>query len=503
MKKTLLSLIAVVCCTVLSPANNHTLVFDGDNDMYGIQRQTTTDANLLEFVPEMSFTEAGIDFSIKKISETGNGFALVNAGGDNAGLCVYSAFASSTSITPQITLTVPDGKISAVKFYMSSVMSLYALSLDFNGKEVDAEKEGTLFYWAWSDEEGTETVTIEWDNTYYARYIHYIEVTYTQDLGGKEESGLGFSEAEAQAILGETFTPPALSNPNDLPLTWTSSDENVATVNADGAVTLVGAGKTIITVSTPGNDRYAEGNARYELSVVPAANNLKEMIQLAPDVYDRIKVNFPLTVTFANLGYAYVLDEDGNAGCINDIRNQGNTSTTAQTIYKAGNIIPAGWIATNATIYSSVIWEGIPDKVVDNVEIEYPVVEAVTPADADRVVTLENVTFTGPTASENTKAYGTTPDGTTYEFQDTYNAKVYPAGTYDVTCVVKYSKVGSTVYFYLAPIDYVDSNAGIDRIETDSADTRYFNLHGIGVATPRSGVYIKVSGGKASKLVIR
>lgn len=504
MKKALLSITAFALTAILSTANDYTLVFDGENDMYGIPRQTTTDVNSLEFVPEISFTEAGIDFSIKKISETGNGFALVNAGGTNAGICVYSAFSSATSITPQVTLSVPNGKISAVKFYMSAATALYSLSLDFNGSEVEAEKDGSLYYWAWSDSEGTETVTVKWDNNYYTRYIHYIELTYTQDLGGKQESGLAFSETEAEGIIGEEFTPPVLSNPNNLPLTWTSSEENVATVDADGTVTLVGSGKTVITVTTPGDDRYADGNARYELRVIPSADNLVVMLESAPEVYDRVKVNCPLTVTFANGAFAFVLDPEGNAGYINDIRNQGSTSTTVKTIYKVGDVIPAGWIATNATIYSSVMWEGIPDNVTESAEVEYPVVGAVTPADVDRVVILEKVTFTGSTASGNTKAYGTTPDGTRYEFQDTYNTKIYPAGIYDVTCIVRYSEVGSTVYFYLAPIAYEESKeTGIGTVATDCAAARYFNLQGIETSAPQPGVYMKVSGGKVAKVVVK
>ncbi|MDE5555936.1 MAG: hypothetical protein K2J10_12250, partial [Muribaculaceae bacterium] len=73
MKKTLLSLAAVAFTAITSFANDYTLVFDGENDINGLTRQTTIDANSLEFVPEFSFSEEGIDFSIKKISETGNG----------------------------------------------------------------------------------------------------------------------------------------------------------------------------------------------------------------------------------------------------------------------------------------------------------------------------------------------------------------------------------------------------------------------------------------------
>ncbi len=497
---------AVILSSFAATANTHTIVFDGDNDMYGLTRQTTLDVNSLTFVQDFSFTESGINFSLKKASETGNGFALVNAGGNNAGIYVYSGFSTASAITPEITLTVPGGKISAAKLFLSGTNNagLNTLGVNFNSAEIEAEKDGSLFYWAWTDAEGIESLTITWKNIYYARFIHSIELTYTEDLGGKQESGLSFSETVAEGVLGEEFVAPAFSNPNNLELTWSSSDDKVAAVSSAGEVTLVGIGKTVISVSTPGNDIYAAGNASYDLTVIPAADNIAQLKEFAPELYDRVKVNFPATVTFANGNFAFVVDADGTPACFEDIRNQGSTSTTAQTLYKVGQVIPAGWVATNATIYSSVIWQGVPPKVVETVDVEYPVVESVTPADADRVVTLKAVTFTTPTASETTKAYGTTPDGTSYEFQDTYNAPQKPAGTYDVTAVVRYSQRGSTVYFYLAPIAYAESgDAGISEIETDQAPALYYNLQGLPVTDPRSGIYIKVTNGHSSKILLK
>ncbi|MDE6367634.1 MAG: hypothetical protein K2K94_00160, partial [Muribaculaceae bacterium] len=222
-------------------------------------------------------------------------------------------------------------------------------------------------------------------------------------------------------------------------------------------------------------------------------------------VYDRVKVGFPMTVTFANGNYAYVIDDEGNASCIQDIRNQGNQQTTSKTLYKVGDVIPAGWIATNATAYENIVWQGIPDKVTETVEVQYPVVESVTQADANRVVTLSKVTFSTNTPSGTTKAYGTTADGTRYEFQNTYDVPQQPAGTYDVTAVVRYSKVGSTEYFYLAPIAYTKSDTtGIEVIETDSTDSpRYYNLNGIEVESPKAGLYIKTTSTTTTKILIK
>jgi hypothetical protein len=78
---------------------------------------------------------------------------------------------------------------------------------------------------------------------------------------------LSFSATEASVVLGEAFTAPTLSNPHDLPLTWSSSKTTVATVNGQGTVTVVGAGNTTITASFAGSKEYLAGNASYELTV--------------------------------------------------------------------------------------------------------------------------------------------------------------------------------------------------------------------------------------------
>ena len=52
---------------------------------------------------------------------------------------------------------------------------------------------------------------------------------------------------------------------------YASSDEKVATVDANGQVTIVGAGKATITVTEPGNADYAEATATAELTVAPKA----------------------------------------------------------------------------------------------------------------------------------------------------------------------------------------------------------------------------------------
>lgn len=499
MKKTLLSIIAAASSIFAGMANEYTFVFDGENDMGGLTRQTSTKEADLTFADSFSMTEEGIELTLSKISETGLGFALINAGGTNAGLCVYPGMVSS--MTPEITLKVPNGKITSVTLIMSG-SALNTLDIPFNGTIIEPELENGLASWNWEDKDGAETVTCTWANNYYARYIHSLTVEYTPDLGGKKECGLSFKRKTVDSFLGEDFTAPSVSNPNNLKIQWTSSNEDVATVDGNGKITMVARGTTIITASTEGNDEYAPGNAKYELCVIPVASNITELKEFAPVLYDRVKVNFPAIVNFGYGSIAFVTDSEGNSACFDDMRNRNSSSTTVITIYQAGQVIPAGWVATNATIYESIIWEGLPQKSTETVEVSYPVVTSITKADADRVVILQNVTFDKYTASGNTKAFGTTPDGTRYEFQDNYDVSAKPAGTYNVTGVVRYSKVGTTEYFYIAPIEYTEAGTvSVKNIESDMDGAAYYNLQGIPVAEPKSGIFVKVTNGKSVKIL--
>lgn len=503
MKKTLLSIAAIAASVMTGWSNEYTFVFDGNNDLGGLTRQTTTNPNELTFSEGLSLNEEGVELSVKNTATTGMGFALVNTGGTNSGILVYASMAKDTSMTPEITMTVPNGKITEAKLYMSGV-SLNTLDIDFNGEKIESTNEGGLYSWTWSSKEGTETLSMSWENNFSSRYIHKIELSYSPDLGGKQECGLSFPVKTYEAILGEDFIAPSLENPNNLDVVWSSSNENVASIDQAGKLTLVNAGTTIITASTEGNDEYAAGNAKYKLTVIPTASNIAQLLEYAPEVYDRVKVNFPATVNFANGSFAYVTDAEGNAACFDDLRNRNSTSTSAITIYSVGQVIPAGWIATNATIYESVIWEGLPEKSTETVEVEYTNVDAVTPADADRVVILKDVTFETRTPEGFTKAFGTTPNGTRYEFQDTYNVASEPAGTYDVTCVVKYSKRGNTEYFYLAPIAYKEAEVSrVGALEAKEGEACYYDLSGKKSSNPKAGVYVKVINDKATKVIVK
>ena len=94
----------------------------------------------------------------------------------------------------------------------------------------------------------------------------------------KKDPALSFSETTASGVVGEAFVAPTLTKATTAAVVYTSSDEAVATVNAEtGEVTLLAAGETKITATAAENDEYNGGSASYTLTVTtPALDVVQE-----------------------------------------------------------------------------------------------------------------------------------------------------------------------------------------------------------------------------------
>ena len=91
----------------------------------------------------------------------------------------------------------------------------------------------------------------------------------TQQPAAKSDVTVAFASETAEATMGQEFeSPVATITPSGKTLTYSSSNEEVATVNeSTGVVTLVGAGETTITASFAGDDQYNSGSDSYTLTV--------------------------------------------------------------------------------------------------------------------------------------------------------------------------------------------------------------------------------------------
>ena len=79
-----------------------------------------------------------------------------------------------------------------------------------------------------------------------------------------------FNEIDGNQTLfftkGFTYNSAATATP-PRPITYSSSNQEVATISTEGVVTLVGAGTTVIKASTAADNTYQEGAAQYTLTV--------------------------------------------------------------------------------------------------------------------------------------------------------------------------------------------------------------------------------------------
>lgn len=104
-----------------------------------------------------------------------------------------------------------------------------------------------------------------------AIYVSQITVEYADDVDPREYAELSFPEKNYEAFLGEDFTAPVLSSSVENALafvTYTSSDETVATVDENGNVTILDDGATTISASIPkDNENYYSNTASYDLIV--------------------------------------------------------------------------------------------------------------------------------------------------------------------------------------------------------------------------------------------
>ena len=85
----------------------------------------------------------------------------------------------------------------------------------------------------------------------------------------KQPAGLSYTTASYEIYKGESFDAPTLNNPNELVVTYSGNNDEVATVNAEtGAITLGEAtGSVTITASADAQGDYLAGTATYTLTV--------------------------------------------------------------------------------------------------------------------------------------------------------------------------------------------------------------------------------------------
>ena len=177
-------------------------------------------------------------------------------------------------------------------------------------------------------------------------FLDDVVVTQTITSGGGSETeltdrNLSFGETKSfDAEVGGTFSAPTLTGVTT-DVTYTSSNEAVASVDAAGEVTINGMGYAKITASAEADATYKAGSDSYDIYVYGKGTieDLKAYITstTATDIY--FNLTSTAVVTYAATNYAYM--EDGHAGIY---------------IYKSSHGLTAGNSFTGKVIAKGLLW---------------------------------------------------------------------------------------------------------------------------------------------------
>ena len=142
--------------------------------------------------------------------------------------------------------------------------------------------------------EGTASVTLKFDNTS-SKNIRFDNAELF--IGeSKKAPGLSWGTASCEVTIGsEDNTFPTLSNENNLAVKYSSDNTDVATIDADGVITLVAAGTANITAEFAGNDKFEAGSVSYKLTVKAAPDPSVDITNTPETAYTVAKTNDLIT----------------------------------------------------------------------------------------------------------------------------------------------------------------------------------------------------------------
>ena len=304
----------------------------------------------------------------------------------------------------------------------------------------------------------------------------------------KEEAGLSYGDiVSATAELGKDFTEPTLTNPNNLPVTYKSSDENVATVDASGKVTLKANGMTTITASSAETAQYLAGSASYNLFVVSSYNNIAD---------------FKKNVGENNYGILNL--KDAEVVYLNKYEGKTSTNTECYVRDASGAIVffntsfeyEANTVLNGTVLAKYTVYNGLPEiTITDDENITTSTGNAapieLAASDVNESYYGNLVSVTGKYAKGDKNQ--TIDDLVLYDkFKNGYLDNLTDGEAYTVVGIVVtyYNKTDNTVIAELAPIKEVVTGINDIKAETQSNGAVY-NLAGQKVDGSYKGIVIR------------
>ena len=551
MKKFLLSLAAVVLAGAFAMAEPVTVNFADETTAALLPNKESATPSTVKI------NEIDFEFmNSKKGAYSGASYLQISA--KKVTPYGYVAFTLPDNCT-KITITTSASASEAVKVSLLAGTNTINKDVQLNAKGADFAFEIPTEYQA----AGTK-YTLQVTNKYNAQIS---KVVFEMGQGGSStliDAGLAFASETINATLGEAVPANALTKGTDAAVVYTSSNVEVATVDAaTGEVTLVAAGTTTIKAATEATEKYKAGEASYTLVVVDP--NAKKPANLA-------FANATVTVDLSEAVPANALTKDTDAAVVytssnvevatvdaatGEVTLVAAGTTTIKAATEATETYEAGEATYTLTVMdkAEIVYEN--DGKTDASGFTFEVVEGENPwlfssfgmtgnafkitgktADAYAVSPVFDLTNRiKPISITQTFAYNfitvaQVPEYFTIAVREegatewtVLTAAPAPEAMNKWTYVDDYAidlgayegKKIQIGYHYVADgtvcggwqiknilVKGKKSSAVSDiTVEDSDAPVVYYNMQGVRVANPANGLYIRVQGKKATKVLVR
>lgn len=144
-----------------------------------------------------------------------------------------------------------------------------------------------------------------------------------EEVGGKEAPEFSFAAQTATFNLldADAFTAPALNSTSDGDVTYTSSNPEVATIDADGRIEALAAGETTITATLAETDEFTAATAEFTLYVSTLSDYMETTAVESGKTYALAAnvegTNFMANTLSATYDYGYLpVNEAGTAALV-------------------------------------------------------------------------------------------------------------------------------------------------------------------------------------------
>ena len=431
------------------------------------------DGETYELVTSISDLEAGAKYIVGNSASTSSIFMSTATNTNNRK--VTSAITitdNKVTITEDVLILELGGETGAWTFkttnYIGTQGFLTSAASGSNNhcKVVDTAESCSYFTLAFNDQEATITSTgrnernilrYNSSSSLFACYSSGQSPVYLYKLitssGGDEGGGETpeptctpinptLTYSSTSLLTNSTATATLEGNTGNGDVTYTTSDDKVATVAADGTVTAVGGGTATITATIAAAGEYCGGTATAKITVTPLIS-CSEVYGLDDNATFALK---EFVVTYANGKYTYIKDDTGYGVIF--------TNSGAYGL-EAGNVVASGKLFASKTTYRGLV-EIIPTTPANELGATSntapdPEVMNAAPVEGDmnKYAKFEGVTFVSTAFSSNSIAgnFG----GKSITFYNTFGA----SATFDTS--KKYNVVGCVSIYNTLQVNFISA----------------------------------------------